>query len=54
MRPFLWFMTYTFTPTRGNLRKIRIRSTDNLPLSYGKYIWELGAYVVANKLNIDG
>ena len=53
MRPFLWFMTYIFTPTRGNLRKIRIRSADNFQLSYGKYIWELGAYVVANKLNIQ-
>ena len=54
MRPFLWFMTYTFTPTRGKSRKVRIRSSDNFRLSYGRYIWELAAYAVANKLNIDG
>jgi hypothetical protein len=53
LRPFLWFMTYTFKPTRGKLKKIRIRSADKFQLSYARYIWELAAYAVANKMYID-
>ncbi len=53
MQPFLWFMTYTFKPTRGKVKKIRIRSADNFQLCFARYIWELAAYFVADKLKID-
>jgi len=29
---FLWFKTYTFTPTRGRSLRIRMRSADRVPL----------------------
>ena len=52
MRPFLWFMTYTFTPTRGKAQKLRIRSAENFQLSYARYIYELLSYALFNKLTL--
>ena len=54
MRPYLWFMTYKFTPTRGRPRKIRVRSGVDVRLLYAKYLWELTLYALANRLNMGG
>jgi len=53
MRPFLWFITYTFKSSRGKVKKIRIRSADKYHLSLARYVCELALYAVGNKLYID-
>jgi len=52
IRPFLWFIIYRFTPTRGKVRKIRIRSSDKFRLSCLRYVYELMLYAIAEKLII--
>jgi hypothetical protein len=50
---FLWFITYTFSPTRGRARRIRLRSASGKKLSYARYLCEIALYIVFNKLNIE-
>ena len=38
---FLWFKTYTLTPTRGRAVKVRIRSADGVRLGRVRFWWEL-------------
>jgi hypothetical protein len=53
MTPFLWFMTYIITPTRGKTCKIRVRSANKTVINFFQYIIELSGYILFNRLTIE-
>lgn len=50
MTPFLWFMTYVISPTRGKTCKIRVRSAEKTVINIFQYVIELAAYILFNVL----
>ena len=50
MTPFLWFMTYIISPTRGKTCKIRVRSANKTEINFVQYVIELTAYILFNLL----
>lgn len=48
--PPLWYKTYTFTPTRGGLKRLRIRSADLVVLSRWKFVIELALFRLFGKV----
>jgi len=52
MTPFLWFMSYIITPTRGNTCKVRVRSASKTELNFFQYLLELSGYILFNYLSI--
>lgn len=42
--PPLWYKTYTFTPTRGGIKRLRVRSGDLVVLSSWRFAIELALF----------
>jgi len=51
-RPFLWYMIYSFYPTRGMSNRIHIRSADGKVLSFIQHTTELVRFRLSGKVPI--
>ncbi|MBI5212703.1 MAG: hypothetical protein HY957_04945 [Nitrospirae bacterium] len=51
-RPFLWYMTYVFKPTRGRECRIYVQSADGKILTRVKYFIEMIRFRISGKVPI--